>query len=275
MSLSRKICWVALIALSSLQVHADPEDPEKIKCADELRSPDDPRWVDLVAAVENLDFTKPGFGERDLQGLNSDTLNQAVQSRLKAVKSLYQEADSIESARLMLAYFDDLNGLPERITKPERVDGEELMFYLSAAKSDVRNLARHAFALSVLSLANRHPFLILNDVRVVPVLVAAVFSYSHEFTRHLSPLLPNQKQYLKSRTHIFAQTGKETEKLLGGSRLRLAALRGDAVQVWRQELGIVCGWAGIDERNIIAFAKRLGFDFECPPPSRSSGLTSM
>lgn len=53
-----------------------------------FRSPNDPSWFDLGAAVERFDFSTPPLprGQSDLAKLDSENLDLAVQSRLKILR---------------------------------------------------------------------------------------------------------------------------------------------------------------------------------------------
>lgn len=251
------------VLASTSTVHAmisEAEHARIIKCA-AFRSDKDPQWVDLDAAVDLLNISaKPNpINKTEIATLDSKNLNRAVQARIKVLKSLLNQAGEVQSAELLLENFEQLNNLPERINKPELLDRGEAMAYIGMAKADVGGLYRDLFALTVIAVANRQPFVILNDTRVIPIIAEALFSRFRDL--ELSPLLPKPDEFRQHRSQVIAKLDDEKLRLSSGTALRLSASFKAGADVWQEQLDMISEWEGITLKDVNKFADHLKIDF--------------
>lgn len=236
------------------------------KCISKLRSPQDPRWVDLERVIELLDFSKrPSiFDDQAVNQLNSENLNLAMQARLTVITNIYHQAAKLDSVQLLVTKFDELSAFPIALyERHEILDRQDLMLYMVRAKSDIDYLRGQGLALTLLSLTNLHPSLMLNEPRLIPFIAKVLFA--PKATREISPVMPQPEEFRKTESAIQKMLYKHQVRLLNRPRLAFATFSNESIQVWQQQLSYYKDQPGGGAQRVTRFAAMLGIEMNHKP----------
>ena len=241
--------------------------------AEDLIKTDPLRLVDLEAALRHLNFESPArqIDYRLVLDMSGSDLDSYVQAELLVLKNIYQNADFIESALVFRDRFDELDHVGYLLINPEpffighRARALKFTYepskpyYSLEAKRSLCVLAHEAFALTLIALANRHPFLILRDPRVIPILTEVLL----ENPLPLEAFFPfsKRKDFLRDRHRISTLTEIEVNRLLSGRFLPLAASTPEAAHIWNKWLHVASNWKGVRTYQVQRLANRLGLDY--------------
>lgn len=235
------LCSVFMALVSFVQT-AQADD-----CQDSLNRITQAGSVGAEEVLQSLDFSKP-HGETP-EGLISSIEGRDFDAYMKAelfvLKYLYQRSETISAARIFLERLDALELLnrlfdhPDVFGRQRRVEVSSNFGFNRQKLIALNAVTREAFLLTTLTLANRHPFLILSDERMIPILSECFFGPSQKLQE--VPSDPLHNQMVRIQRKLAAARNHETVNLLRGNYLHLSARTKSATDRWSFWLKAVMG----------------------------------
>ena len=241
------------------------------KCSESLST--SPSSTDILApkVVTLLDLSIPysEVPEDILSDIESVNLEKYFLAELFVLKYIYQRADVVQPARIFLQRLDQLEVLNRLYQHPDifgRSHGQQYKTskpFLSIDPESEKALAtvtREAFFLALLSLANRHPFLILQDLRIIPLLTEAFFAPKKSLSEESLP--KSLDGLVKNHRKILAATDRERASLLRSPALKLSARSQEAIDKWSFWLKAVVSVDPNTAQEVLALIKKLDIRLE-------------
>lgn len=264
--------YLVLAAMLSANVYAaeDSTPNEPAGCERVLVKAHPVDWIDLEKALEKLDLTTPsGIGDDYLlPDLMGKDMNAYVQAELFILKYTYQRAQSVSAARIFMERVEALDRLsrlyenPELFLRPRqgihrihRLNDSEEQKNL---RENFARVTRKAFLLTLVTIANEQPFLVLKDERLIPMLVFALFAPRTEVDPDPS-IFPQRKQLIRVNHSLSAALERESRRLATGRALHLTTRTKTAIDKWNYSLGMIVQLAPERKAEAEAFSAKLGF----------------